>query len=936
MKIELFDIDEYVELNKLDEVVSGVLFQRGGVPHPGGLVSREIFGISPKSRKDTYAYMDLHGHFFHPHVYKEIKRFARFVEKIVNGEEYYSIDSHGYLVKDDMNGQTGIEFLYENWDRINWKKDPKPGMRNERIDLVKKHSKNMVFVDKFLVIPAFYRDITSSSTGGGETSELNKLYARIIRYASIIKDQDVFDFQFHAANYGIQTTLVDIYDYFKVKLEKKHGLIRKYLLGKNVDYCTRTVITSSTFHANKPEDLKCDFRHCCIPLAQVCSLTYPFIVRYVKNFFDKELFENKNGKLVVNPQTGQVEKIDFPKNIESVFNDKYISRLINQFIRDPDSRFNKIEIPVEGGKKRYLYFSGKKFSPDKESESEIKGRPMTVCDLLYMAAYDATRDKHCIVTRYPLLDEFGIFIARVRVNSTVETQPVEINGEVYQYYPIVDLDCKPHDVPAKFNDTTNFSNSYLPGLDGDYDGDQVTVKILFSQEANAECEKVMNSKAYFINSEGKNIRKVSSEAIQTLYSMTKDPNVTGIKNRAISADEKKYLLDLKPEDITFELLVDLLGDYTDISDGKKRTTAKTPKFKCSDYFKLEKGEYFNTESIDTTVGKLLYNKIIVEGCKFEHVLGYVNFLITESGFKKIENAIAEALINETITVDQMYKFVDTRDWLGMQLHSVVTSSFTPDIVRIPPEVAAFKKKLIAENKEALDNGDYLVAEKIDNALIKKAKEVLKDDIGMDLYASGARGSFGNNYKNIYLSRGAVLNPFTGKYDIITNSLTEGLEKKDIATTSNVIVNGAYPKAVGTADSGYLAKKLIALLQTEVLAPAGSDCNSKGYLTVTLTAKNKNDYQERYILDGGHLVCLDTDHIDKYIGKTVKMRSPMYCTGVKGCLCNKCAGEFYYKIGKKNIGLAGPRVATTCTRLNMKKFHENIIKSTMIDPEDMFI
>ena len=72
---------------------------------------------------------------------------------------------------------------------------------------------------------------------------------------------------------------------------------------------------------------------------------------------------------------------------------------------------------------------------------------------------------------------------------------------------------------------------------------------------------------------------------------------------------------------------------------------------------------------------------------------------------------------------------------------------------------------------------------------------LKDDIGMDLYTSGARGSVGNHLKNMYLMRGAVQNPYTKEYEIITNSLCDGLAKKDISIHSNVITSGAFPKAV---------------------------------------------------------------------------------------------------------------------------------------------
>ena len=55
------------------------------------------------------------------------------------------------------------------------------------------------------------------------------------------------------------------------------------------------------------------------------------------------------------------------------------------------------------------------------------------------------------------------------------------------------------------------------------DGDQITAKIIWTQEGNEECEKVMNSKSFILNSNGSNIRIADLEAIQTLYVLTKNP-----------------------------------------------------------------------------------------------------------------------------------------------------------------------------------------------------------------------------------------------------------------------------------------------------------------------------------------------------------------------------------------------------------------------------
>lgn len=520
MKIELFDFDEFIELNHLQEVTSPILFERGGIPNPNGLISNEIFGVNVKSRKETFAYIDLHGHFFHPHIYKIIKRVFRNVDKIINGEEYFSITKDGELVKDPENGETGIDFLYENWEKIKWKGNG--GMSTERTNLISKSKKKEVFISKMIVIPAFYRDIHSNQKGGGETSELNNYYTNLIRMSSLIRERDMFDFTFHGTNYGIQTNIVNIYNYLKDKLDKKSGLLRKYLLGKNTDYAVRTVISAPTYTADDPKDNIVDFRHSALPISQVCVLCYPFMVAWLRNFFERELIEEKNVKYAHNINSDIDDSFVTIKNPESYFNDTYIKKAIDRFVKDPSSRYDKIEVPTTGNKPMYLIFQGR-YTNVRAEQAGIVNRFMTWTDLLYIASCEIVRDKHVMVTRYPILDNFGIFLSRIHVSSTLKTAPMEINGTIYKWYPVIDLNMSKEEVGNNFIDTMVFSNSYLKGLDGDYDGDQITAKIIWTQEANEEIERVINSKSFVLSSNGKNMRTCDNENIQTFYVLTKDP-----------------------------------------------------------------------------------------------------------------------------------------------------------------------------------------------------------------------------------------------------------------------------------------------------------------------------------------------------------------------------------------------------------------------------
>lgn len=783
MKINIFNVDEFVKINKLPEVTSPVLFQRGDIPDPNGLVSNELFGITINKRKSTFGYIDLHGHFFHPHIYKVIKRFFRDVEKIVSGSENFSIDENGHLVK-DPNGQTGIDFLYKNWNKIVFEEGDST-IRNERVQMVMQSKRDEVFMSKQIVIPPFYRDITTTNRGGS-TDDVNNMYTTLIRLSSLINAGDMFDFSFHTTNFHIQNVLVEIYDYFKVKLEKKNGMIRKYLMGKNVDYCTRTVITAPTFHANSPEELKIGMRRCGVPLSQCLSLAFPFVAAWIRNWFNYNVFSNSPLGISVNRKGESIDgkALDNPEHIIS---DKFIRKKIDQYIRDPESRFERITLKDVSGGDVFLRLTGKSFDDDSRDEiSPLYNRHMTWTDLFYIACVDVLKDKHCMVTRYPISDQYGIFMAEIEVLSTVSTIPMYLNGELYKYYPWIDFKYSYEDIATAFIDSVEFANSYLKGIGGDYDGDQTTIKILWSQEANEECHRKMNEKSFFLRQDGSMIRVIDGEGMHTMYLFTKNPTKS---SRTLLSSEVLDIIDLLKDGVTFDNLTHLLSNSLN-----ENGTPQKSRFEIDDIMELPINTVGNKSKLKTTIGRYIFYKVVIEKNKLP--VEFVNEPLPSKKYGAFEDKIAKLLLDDKITIDQMYNYIDSRDWLGYQCHAILTASFTPNTIRIHPEVQKLKDELIKKYKTELENGDAITASKIEDALIKKSKEVLGDDIGMTIYDSDTMASIGNNYKNVILMRGAVFNRATGKYEIMTNSLLDGLRREDIPISSNTILEGAYPKACG--------------------------------------------------------------------------------------------------------------------------------------------
>ena len=398
---------------------------------------------------------------------------------------------------------------------------------------------------------------------------------------------------------------------------------------------------------------------------------------------------------------------------------------------------------------------------------------------------------------------------------------------------------------------------------------------------------------------------------------------------AFNIADKKWLLSLKHDDITKELIEKNFA-YRYNKETKKVTP---PRLQWTDEFSLAKGEYFNTTAVSkTNVGLFIFNKLIIEDL-LEDVLGYWNTTITNKVLGQMEDKICKALFEDKITPEDFAEYENRLQWI-LAIHTMVCGSFTKKTLMPLPEITKERDKLFKENENALANGDAVTALKIEGKLLDDAKKLIKNDPGMDLYASGARGDFNNNYKTIAVMKGPIFDPITGKYKVAKNSFLEGIAKNDIPEYGSTVTMGAYPKAVGTQVGGYTVKRFYASFQNIVLGPKGSDCHSKGTIDVLVDAKSKEDCMYRYIVEGSKLVRLDDHNIDKYMGKVVKMRTPMYCTAEH--ICNVCFGDKPYMVGIENVGLTAGKIGSNFINLSMKSFHDTSMKLESVDPNKIIL
>ena len=399
----------------------------------------------------------------------------------------------------------------------------------------------------------------------------------------------------------------------------------------------------------------------------------------------------------------------------------------------------------------------------------------------------------------------------------------------------------------------------------------------------------------------------------------------------LSADKKAWLVALKQEDIDKALLEDAFAKHYD----KKAKKIVPAKYNWSDELSLAKGECHNTENIArTNAGLFIFNKFIVENL-LEHIIpgGYWNEPIDKKVLGKFESYINTAIEDDELTVDAYGEYQDRLQWL-LSIHAMVCGSFTPKTSTPNKKVLALRDKLYKENKEVIENGDAIAALKIEDQLLKVAHKELEGDPGMELFDSGARANFDNNYKCNVVTRGPVFDPVTGKYIVAKSSFMEGIAKEDIPTFASTVVQGQYPKSVGTAVGGYTVKKFYAEYQNLVVGPKGSDCHSKRTLEILITDKNKNSFKNRYIMEGSKVIRLDAKTLPKYVGKKVHLRTPMFCTTEH--ICNVCFGDSAYNVGIKNVGLTASKIGSNFVNLGMKAFHDTSMKLNEVDPKNILL
>ena len=414
LRVDLIDPERLVKVNDLKEITNPIFFVRPGIPTSDGLLSNEIFGITKYDRANTFAYIDLHEAFFNPLIYKMWCKVDSNIKPCVHGTKTFIINSNGEL-EENEDGDCGIKFLMKNIDKLKIKRTGSR-QRDMRVQFIEKYiGTPQIFIKKFIVLPAYYRDVNNEK-GRVSVGEINELYRYLLISIKALRESSDYGLNLSDATRGrIQETLVQIYDWFgsgtTINGEKttnvipgKTGILRRAVMSKTTDYASRLVLSAPELKVESLDDVEADLDHSVLPLASALVNFLPFIVYHVRRFFENEFSGD-----AAYPYMDKNKKISYlhPSDYQIQFSDERIRKEIDKFCTGFSNRITPVEVETVEGKTIHMRFKGYNMTAEEFANSDVGKMPvmerdLTWLDIFYQAAVEATGDKMCLISRYPI------------------------------------------------------------------------------------------------------------------------------------------------------------------------------------------------------------------------------------------------------------------------------------------------------------------------------------------------------------------------------------------------------------------------------------------------------------------------------------------------------------------------------------------------------
>ena len=486
------------------------------------------------------------------------------------------------------------------------------------------------------------------------------------------------------------------------------------------------------------------------------------------------------------------------------------------------------------------------------------------------------------------------------------------------------------------------------GFNADFDGDQMAVHLPLSIEAQVEAHTLMlSTNNIFAPSNGKPIMSPSQDTVMGCYYITLMlPNQKG---------DGMVFSSLQEADTAFA---------QGIVHIHAKIKVRLPKGR---YYRISEEERHESEIIETSYGRVLFNMMLPEGMDF------YNYQL-RSGDLSIVISDCYQTLGRRDTID----LLDEMNQLGFHESFRSGLSFATDDLVTPDSKGKFvsdAEKEVLKFRKHYERGVITEQERYSKVLDTwtHAREQItkdmmsameQDDRGGMGYVnpvylmahSGARGGV-EQIRQLAGMRGLMAKP-TGEIieTPIKANFREGLSVLEYFSSTHGARKGLADTALKTADSGYLTRKLADVAQNVVITL--DDCGTTQGITkgviyrgeqveVRLATAIKgrvarqnivNTVTDEVVVRENQMITNDIARKIEQMGlEKIQVRSPMTCEASLG-VCRKCYGMDMSTGAEVEEGMAVGIIAAQSigepgTQLTMRTFHIGGVATTTTEENE---